>query len=268
VRGIGRLAVILGAVVTGAVLVWRRNPRIGTRLMNDTIDQFLVRRGISGSGRWEAGTLEHVGRRSQRRHLTPVHPEPAADGFRIIVPLGLRSEWAQNVTAAGHCRLQLHDRVYDLDEPALLLPRAMAELPAMTRWVFGSLGFLYLRLHRCAERPGTLEETGEVAAAALQVPAPEPGAVVEGQPAAIETPGLAHGKYDPLRDRLVGLSGPIELTFEEVADLVGGLPRSAYRYPQWWADEQRGGHVQARARTAIGKHVASVDLAQRRVVFA
>jgi hypothetical protein len=236
--------------------------------MNDTIDQFLVRRGISGSGRWEAGTLEHVGRRSQRRHLTPVHPEPAADGFRIIVPLGLRSEWAQNVTAAGHCRLQLHDRVYDLDEPALLLPREMAELPAMTRLVFGSLGFLYLRLHRVADRPGTLEETGAVTAAALRVPAPEPSTVVEGQLAAIGTPGLAHGKYDPLRDRLVGLSGPIELTFEEVAGLVGGLPSSAYRYTQWWENEQGGAHVQARAWRAIGKHVASIDLAHQRVVFA
>ena len=267
-RKIGRLAAILAAVATGAVVLWRRNPRIGTRFMNEVIDPILVRRGISGSGRAEVGTLEHIGRRSGRRYLTPVHPEPTADGFRIIVPLGLRSEWMQNVQAAGHCRLQLHDTVYELDEPALLLPRAMAELPAVTRWVCGLLGFLYLRLHRFAERPGTLEETGQVSQAGPPAPASESGVVVQREPVAVEAPALARGKYGPLRDRLVGISGPIELTFEEVAGLVGGLPSSAYRYPQWWENEQRGAHVQARAWLAVGRHVASVDLAHQRVVFA
>jgi len=267
-RKIGRLVAILAAVATGAVVLWRRNPRIGTRFINEVIDPILVRRGISGSGRAEVGTLEHVGRRSGRRYLTPVHPEPTADGFRVIVPLGLRSEWVQNVEAAGHCRLQLHDKVYELDEPALLLPREMAELPAVTRSVYGLLGFLCLRLHRFAERPGTLEETGEVSQAAAQAPASESGVVVQREPVAVEAPALARGKYEPLRDRLVGVSGPIELTFEEVAGLVGGLPSSAYRYPQWWENEQRGTHVQARAWLAVGRHVASVDLAHQRVVFA
>jgi hypothetical protein len=267
-RRIGRLAAIFAVVATRAVALWRRNPRIGTRFMNDTVDPFLVRRGISGSGRAEVGTLEHVGRRSGRRYLTPVHPEPTADGFRIIVSLGLRSEWAQNVLSAGHCRLQIHDTVYELDEPALLLPRAMAELPAATRWVCGLLGFVYLRLHRSAERPGTLEEEGDVLQAAPTGPVSESGAVVQREPVAIEAPALAGGKYGPLRDRLVGVSGPIELTFEEVAGLVGGLPSSAYRYPQWWENEQRGAHVQARAWLTVGRHVASVDLAHQRVVFA
>jgi len=265
---IGRLAVILGTVVTGAALVWRRKPRIGTRFMNEVIDPILDRRAISGSGWVAVGTLEHVGRRSGRRYLTPVHPEPTTDGFRIIVSLGLRSEWAQNVMAAGHCRLQLHDKVYELDEPALLLPRAMAELPAATRWVCGLLGFLYLRLHRFAERPGTLDDMSDVSQASPPAPASESDAVVQREPVAVGAPALARGKYGPLRDRLVGVSGPLELTFEEVAGLVGGLPSSAYRYPQWWENEQHGAHVQARAWLTVGRHVASVDLAHQRVVFA
>jgi hypothetical protein len=47
-RRIGRLAAIFAVVATRAVALWRRNPRIGTRFMNDTVDPFLVRRGISG----------------------------------------------------------------------------------------------------------------------------------------------------------------------------------------------------------------------------
>jgi len=39
---------------------------------------------------------------------------------RIIVPLGMRSEWARIVVAAGHCRRLLHDQVLDLDEPAMV----------------------------------------------------------------------------------------------------------------------------------------------------
>ena len=64
------------------------------------------------------------------------------------------------------------------------------------------------------------------------------------------------------------ITGPLELTFEEVAALVGGLPRSAYRYPQWWENEQRGAHVQAPAWLTVGRHVTSVDLAHQRVMFA
>lgn len=156
-RRLARVVAILAGVVIGTLMLWRRNPRIGARFMNEVVDPFLVRRGISGTARSELGTLEHRGRRSGARHLTPVHPEATDDGFRIVVPLGLKSEWAQNVLAAGHCRMQLRDTVYELDEPALLLPREMAELPTVTRWVFGVLGFMYMRLHRFAEHPGSLE---------------------------------------------------------------------------------------------------------------
>ena len=94
-------AVTGGAVVAGASL-WRRNPRIGTAFVNSVVNPALLRRGLAGYGRSEIGTLEHVGRKSGVRRLTPVHPEPTPTGFRIIVPLGMRSEWARNVIAAGH----------------------------------------------------------------------------------------------------------------------------------------------------------------------
>src|SRR5688572_20338573 len=111
---------VIGVAAVAAARMWRRNPRIGTAFVNSVVNPVLLRRGLSGSRRSEIGTLEHVGRKSGVRRLTPVHPEPTPVGFRIIVPLGMRSEWARNVIAAGHCRLLLHDQVFDLDEPAMV----------------------------------------------------------------------------------------------------------------------------------------------------
>lgn len=168
-----RLMLIVAATIaaaTAGVLAWKRNRRLGTRFMNERVNPFLIQRGLAGR-RGEIGTLEHIGRRSGTRRLTPVHPEPIENGFRIIVPLGPTSEWARNVMAAGHCRLELGGIVHELDEPAMVLPREMAELPAPARLLFGALGFTYLRLHRFAEHPGTLETT-EALETAEQEPVP------------------------------------------------------------------------------------------------
>lgn len=148
----------LGAALAGSIMAWRRNPRIGTRFTNEVLNPFLVECGIAGGSRSEIGTLEHVGRRSGRRRLTPIHPERIAEGFRIVVPLGPRSEWARNVLAAGHCRLQLHGSIYDLDEPSLVEARQLTNVSAWARWLGARLGFQYLLLRRFAERPGTLDQ--------------------------------------------------------------------------------------------------------------
>jgi len=148
-----------GLVVVGAVglVAWRRNPRIGTRFMNEVLNPVLVARGIAGAGRSELGTLEHVGRRTGTRHLTPIHPVAIEDGYRIVVPLGERSEWAHNVLAAGHCRMQLHDIVYELDGPALLAAGETGDIPAPVAWILDGLGVRYLLLRRFGEAPGRLD---------------------------------------------------------------------------------------------------------------
>lgn len=146
------------------VVAWTRNTRIGSGFVNDVVNPFLVHRGITGSGRSELGTLEHVGRKSGIRRLTPLHPVATENGFRIVVPLGERSEWARNVLAAGHCRMQLHDVVYELDEPALLAASEIPEIAPPVAWVLDRLGFEYLFLRRFAEAPGRLEPATEPAA--------------------------------------------------------------------------------------------------------
>lgn len=56
------------------------------------------------------------------------------------------------------------------------------------------------------------------------------------------------------------------MDFEEVSELVGGLPNSAYKHRAWWAN-QRTSVVQAYAWLDAGWRVASVDFSRRRVVF-
>lgn len=77
-------------------------------------------------------------------------------------------------------------------------------------------------------------------------------------------------KYDPLARILEEL--PLErlvvtLSFADVARLVGGLPPSAYRLRQWWANDSK---VEARAWRSAGWHVDSdgVDFNGEKVRFA
>ena len=116
---------------------------------------------MSGAGRSEIGTIEHIGRKSGTRRLTPVHPVATEGGFRIVVPLGERSEWARNVVSAGHCRLQLHDRVYQLDEPTLVEPEFAPGLSGPARWLSSRLGFRYLLLRAFSSAPGSLLESSQ-----------------------------------------------------------------------------------------------------------
>ena len=144
------------ALGTGLAIYWRWFPRAGVRWANETMNPWLLRQGVVGRGASELGTLEHVGRRSGRRYLTPVHPVVTTDGFRIIVPLAEKSEWAKNVLAAGHCRLQLHDTIHELDEPLMVHPADVRDLPRLVRALEGRLGFTYLRLHRLTQEPGAM----------------------------------------------------------------------------------------------------------------
>lgn len=72
-------------------------------------------------------------------------------------------------------------------------------------------------------------------------------------------------KYDPLRDYLRQQDGTVALTFVRIDTLVGGLPRSAGEYREWWANDEY--HVQAAAWRDAGFKVESVDLSACRVRF-
>lgn len=76
-------------------------------------------------------------------------------------------------------------------------------------------------------------------------------------------------KYDPLFQFLCKAGdGPVELTFDEIEQLVGALPMSALKFRQWWANEVTGSrHVQAKAWLNAGREVESVDPRARVVRF-
>lgn len=152
------VALVAGVcTIGGAVLWWRRHPRTGSTWVNRVANPWLVRRGVARLSRGEIGLLEHVGRRSGIVRFTPVHPVPTADGFRIIVPLGSESQWARNVLAAGHCRLQVGEEIHELDEPRLIAPALAEGVPAVAARLMDWLGFRYLALRRFARRSGALE---------------------------------------------------------------------------------------------------------------
>lgn len=78
-------------------------------------------------------------------------------------------------------------------------------------------------------------------------------------------------KYDPLRDYLKKLSlaqNEITLSFQQINKILEAeLPKSAYQYNAWWANEVNGPHVQAHAWQDAGWKVDSVDFNRKRVSF-
>ena len=70
-----------------------------------------------------AGQIRHVGRRSGRRYMTPVGARRSGDIVVIPLTFGNRSDWSQNVRAAGGCSLRLNGRDYDATGPEFLSPQ-------------------------------------------------------------------------------------------------------------------------------------------------
>jgi deazaflavin-dependent oxidoreductase (nitroreductase family) len=157
--------VILGAVAASAAVAWwTGHRRFGSRWINRVADPWLVSHGMIERSGGEIGLIEHVGRRTGIVRVSPVHPVRSENGFRIVVPLGLESEWAQNVLAAGHCRLRIGDEVHELDEPLLVSPLAVAGRSAVIAHLTDLLGFRYLLLHRFDVSPAAVMAETEPAA--------------------------------------------------------------------------------------------------------
>jgi len=75
-------------------------------------------------------------------------------------------------------------------------------------------------------------------------------------------------KYDPLFEYLCRSGhGSVELGFDDIGRLVGGLPASPERHGAWWSNDAGGRHVQANAWLNAGRLVVAVDRDRRRVTF-
>jgi deazaflavin-dependent oxidoreductase (nitroreductase family) len=77
-----------------------------------------------------AAQIRHIGRRSGREYRTPVTVRRNADVALIALTFGSRSDWCQNVLAAGGCSLRTDGQDYAATMPELLTRRQARTLAA------------------------------------------------------------------------------------------------------------------------------------------
>ncbi len=156
------LLVVGGAIGFAANRVWRelnkpapdQFPWLRQR-MNDTVNPWLMEHGIPGSATAGIATLEHVGRKSGTTYFTPVHPTLRDEEILIPAPLGVGSQWARNVLAAGRARLQFHETLHELDRPELITVAEAGLVSPQVAGPFDRMGWRYLRMRLVASVPGT-----------------------------------------------------------------------------------------------------------------
>ena len=94
-----------------------------------------------------AAQIRHVGRRSGNRYVTPAGARLAGETIVIPLTFGNRSDWAQNVRAAGGCFVRLNGRDYAATRPVFLgLPDAQPLIrSAFSAFERGSFRLLGIR---------------------------------------------------------------------------------------------------------------------------
>jgi len=66
------------------------------------------------------GIVTYTGRTSGRTYHTPINVFRRGDEYLFALTYGSDVQWVKNVQAAGHCRLQQHGSVIELDEPTMI----------------------------------------------------------------------------------------------------------------------------------------------------
>ena len=91
-------------------------PRWLARLNRRVFNPKEVRRGVRP-------VLIHVGRSSGTTYRTPLDAHPLTDGYLFIPRYGPRTDWLQNVLAAGAARLAIGGKEIELEAPRLVRKR-------------------------------------------------------------------------------------------------------------------------------------------------
>lgn len=86
-----------------------------TKILNPLISKLAGRRYFPF-----AAQIRHVGRRSGRSYVTPAGARLSGDTIVIPLTFGNRSDWSQNVRAAGGCTIRLNGRDYAATQPEFL----------------------------------------------------------------------------------------------------------------------------------------------------
>jgi hypothetical protein len=118
-------------------------------------DPLVMRLGLAGGHVSSWGVVEHVGRVTGTFYRTPVLPRVMDDHLFIPLPYGSDVDWVRNVRSAGHCRVQLHEVIFELDEPAIVSAAENSSIPPVIRAPLDRIGAHYLQLHVLDRAPGT-----------------------------------------------------------------------------------------------------------------
>lgn len=82
--------------------------------------------------RWQV--IHHVGRSSGREYRTPLEAVPVEGGYLMTLVYGSRSDWVQNVLAAGSAQLEVNGELVELTDPQLIdADEAFRRLPPETK---------------------------------------------------------------------------------------------------------------------------------------
>jgi deazaflavin-dependent oxidoreductase (nitroreductase family) len=124
--------VVIGVIVAGVAVAFVVGMRAKSRLLFAPLIG-LQRRVLNpvqlrtaGRPGAYAGIVRHVGRRSGRTYETPVGILADGDGFLIALPYGSRTQWLQNVVAAGTGELVTEGRTVVVDRPQIIPARDVA----------------------------------------------------------------------------------------------------------------------------------------------
>jgi len=121
-------------------------PRALARYMRGAVNNMTLHL----AGRAAFADLEHVGRKSGIVRHTPVRAFRAGDTVIIGLNFGRQSDWYQNITAAGTCRIRLGGERFALGAPTLVpVDQAAEDLP----WLFRFALRHVVRTAECVQLP-------------------------------------------------------------------------------------------------------------------
>ncbi len=126
------LAVVAGVASVFLVGMRRKSPPVidAVRRFNKAVSnpKQMATAGTPGA---YASIIEHVGRRSGTTYRTPVGTQTVPDGFLITLPYGTRTDWVQNVLAAGEAVVTADGETVAVDQPEIVpLAEVADQLPA------------------------------------------------------------------------------------------------------------------------------------------
>ena len=159
---------LLALAGMAGAFIWFERVRRGGELAGLVTRRFnplVMRFRLAGGQRSPWAILEHVGRTSRTTYHTPMSlvTGPGADHVYVRLSYGAGVHWVKNVQAAGHCRIQLHEEILELDEPAVVRASENPLVPPAFRAALDRRGRTYLRLHVLDRAPGTFVHPSEAA---------------------------------------------------------------------------------------------------------